>query len=96
MKDTLFTLTLLDYANNKVEFTLTKPFKAILISVVTGDEIAYVTYDDNSIDIFDSSKNRLDDYNDYDYWLYNEDMEIDIYDDFALRKNSYDMKNKIL
>ena len=91
MENNLFTLTLLDHASNKVDFTLTKPFKSILINVVSGDEIANVTYDDNSIDNFDSSKDRVVDYQDYYYWLYNEDMEIDIYDDFVLRKNSYDI-----
>ena len=95
MKNILPTLTLLDYSNNKVDFTLTKPFKSIFIDVVTGDEIAHVRYDDDSIDVFDSSKDRIFDCHDYSYWLYNEKLKIDIYDDFVLRKNSYDIMDNM-
>lgn len=86
------TITLFDYADNRKEFTPSKPFKTIRIEVISGDEIAFVTYDDNTVEIFDSSDCRIMDYFDYEYILYDEERDINIYDFWVTRRNSYDME----
>lgn len=86
------TITLLDYNGKKREITPSKPFKAIRIEVVSGDEIAFVTYDDNTVESFDSSDCRIMNYFDYEYMLYDEERDINIYDFWVTRKDSYDME----
>lgn len=90
------TIALFDYEDTRKEFTLSKPFKAIRIEVISGDEVAFVTYDDNTIETFDSSYCRFVDYYDYEYILYDEEQDINIYDDWVTRRNSYDIKGWVL
>lgn len=87
-------LKLFDWNNNYSETTIDidnlSSVESITIRVITGDEIAYVNYKDGSSEKFDSSKDRLMDYDDGSYTLY-VDGEVNLIDEFLERKDSYDM-----
>lgn len=87
-------LKLFDWNNNYSETTIDiddlSSVESITIRVITGDEIAYVNYKDGSSKKFDSSKDRLMDYDDGSYTLY-VDGQVNLIDEFLERKDSYDM-----
>ncbi len=87
-------LKLFDWNNNYSETTIDidnlSSVESITIRVITGDEIAYVNYKDGSSKKFDSSKDRLMDYDDGSYTLY-VDGQVNLIDEFLNRKDSYDM-----
>lgn len=87
-------LKLFDWNNNYSETTIDidnlSSVESITIRVITGDEIAYVNYKDGSSKKFDSSKDRLIDYDDGSYTLY-VDGQVNLIDEFLNRKDSYDM-----
>ncbi len=60
----------------------------IFITVLTGDEIATVTFADGHEEIFDSSNNRLADFDDGFYTLYRKG-EVNQLDKFLGRDSSY-------
>lgn len=87
------TITLMDYAGKKTEFSIPnfEDVLTIVIQIVTGDEIAMVIYDDGTIDEFDSSGDRLNNYFDGEYTVYNKVKGINFLDDpkFLEREDSY-------
>lgn len=87
-------LKLFDWNNNYSETTIDidnlSSVESITIRVITGDEIAYINYKDGSSKKFDSSKDRLIDYDDGSYTLY-VDGQVNLIDEFLNRKDSYDM-----
>lgn len=87
-------LVLIDYADNKVEFEIgdIEQIGRIDIDVITGDEIATVTYKDYTVRKF-VSEHAFINYHDLSYSIYAPNEGIDlIHDDKWLhRKNSYDV-----
>lgn len=64
-----------DYINRPVEVELPdKEIKAILVQILTGDEIGYVLFEDGSQFSFDASMERVTDYNDGAYLVKKEHL----------------------
>lgn len=64
-----------DYINRPVEVELPdKEIKAILVQILTGDEIGYVLFEDGSQLSFDASMERVTDYNDGAYLVKKEHL----------------------
>lgn len=68
-------IRLVDYQGIRKEFELKDVPKYIYILVVSGDEVAHITYNDNSNDIFDTSDCRHINYYDGEYTLPIEKLE---------------------
>ena len=87
-------ITLVNYESTRINFNLKdKPINSIKIRVVSGDEIAIITYTDNRTDVFDSDikEERKVDYFDGEYYLWS-----DLIDTFSqLKGASYDRYNAI-
>lgn len=71
-------LEIMDYSNIKTKTTidlnkLDEIFE-IRILVITGDEICEVIYENGKRETFDSSDNRMSDFYDGDYVLYNKKL----------------------
>jgi len=88
------TITLMDYADRKVTHDIgdIENIGTIDIEVITGDEIAVVTYKDGTIKRFDSSDSRIYDFYDNEYEIYNAETGVNYLnsDEFLKRESSYD------
>lgn len=86
-------LRLMDYAGGSKTFEIgdIENIARITIRVITGDEIATVIYKDYSSKEFDSSYDRMIDYFDDMYDIYNITSGLNLLDDpeFKNRKSSY-------
>ena len=86
-------LRLMDYAggSNTFEIGDIEKIARIMITVITGDEIATVIYKDYSIEKFDSSYDRRADFFDDEYDIYDITSGLNLLDDpkFKNRKTSY-------
>jgi len=87
-------IKLLDYSNKKITVDIGKKenVATIDITVMSGDEIANVTYKDYSRAIFDSSNDRIMDYFDDSYRVYDFQKTDNLIDNpkWLQRKSSYD------
>lgn len=88
-------INLIDYNNCKhpVDIGDLDNIKTMAIHVVTGDEILNVLYKDDTEKVFDSSEDRMRDFDDGAYMVYAfGDWLIDK-DKFMNRKTGYDLLN---
>ena len=87
-------ITLLDYVGNKVVFDVGEKdsIATIDLSVITGDEIANVVYKDYSRKRFDTRDDRMTDYFDDEYELYDFRSQTNLIDNpiWKTRRSSYD------
>ena len=87
------TIKLLDWRGDKVEVDVgnIENIGAMRIEVITGDEILRVLYKDFTIDEFDSSYSRVQDYYDGEYEIYNATTGRNLLEDerFINRTGSY-------
>lgn len=87
-------IILTNYESTRIKFDLkNKSINSIKIRVVSGDEIAIITYVDNRTDVFDSDikGERKVDYFDGEYYIWS-----DVIDTFShLTGTSYDRYNAI-
>lgn len=86
-------LKLLDYNDDATEHEIgnLEDIAAIMIRVVSGDEIANVIYKDYTVKDFDSSDTREMDFYDFDYEIYRFDVKNNLIDNpkFKERRSSY-------
>ena len=87
------TLMLMDYDDRLfdtgIELSrLGEDVLSVFITVLTGDEIATVMFEDGHEEKFDSSENRTMDFYDGSYWLYQKGS-INRLDKFLERGSSY-------
>lgn len=87
-------LILFDYADNKtktgVDLDDLSEILRIDIRVITGDEVARITYKNGDIKIFDGTTAFRDmDFDDGEYCIYQAGVKNDI-DEWIDRKDSYD------
>lgn len=87
-------LKLLDYSDKEVEFEIgeLEDIDSIIIQVISGDEIAHVFYKDGHSDNFDSGVDRLMDFDDGSYIIYDADTGINYMTNpkWVGRSSSYD------
>lgn len=89
-------LVLMDYAGRKVEtdFDLSdenlNKVLSIYIEVITGDEIATIIFKDGTKKTYDSATDRMADFYDGEYCLFNSEQDINIIDLFNKREKTYD------
>lgn len=68
--------TIYDWDNNEKTVTIEdKPIEAIVVNVVSGDETAYIYYEDGTEKYIDSSNNRLESYLDETYLIKKNEVE---------------------
>ena len=88
------TIELMDYRGTKTTFEIGEldDIGSITISVISGDEIAEVIYKNYQTANFDSSHDRIMDFHDECYELYNSETGVNYLDDpkWKNRKSSYD------
>lgn len=89
-------LILMDYAGRKVETdfdlsdeNLNKVLR-IDIEVITGDEIATIIFKDGTKKTYDSATDRMGDFYDGEYCLFNSEKDINLIGLFNSRKKTYD------
>ena len=86
-------LVLMNFNGVKSAVNINKRVKSIEITILSGDEIASVIYEDGTQDIYDSAKlcddGRVVDYFDDEYTLYSVPDKIDLIDKFDKRKTTY-------
>lgn len=86
-------IELLDYASNRVSVDVgdLDDIAKIVISVISGDEVLEVIYKDYTSEVFDSSTDRMMDFYDDEYEIYNVDEPYNLIDipEFINRKTSY-------
>lgn len=86
-------LILLDYDCNEchtgIDLAHLDDILRIDIEVLSGDEIARVLYKNGDMEEFDSSEDRIIDYADNEYCIYQAGVKNEI-DDWLKRGNSYD------
>lgn len=91
-------IELMDYQSKKVTFDIgnIEDIVKIVIEVLTGDEVATVLYRDYNIKKFDSSYERMTDYYDYEYIVYDAINGINLLNDeiFLNREDTYDLELK--
>ena len=84
---------LLNYAGNAVEVDVgdIETIGAMRIRIVTGDEILTVVYKDYTTKEFDSCNDRLNNWRDGKYDIYNAATGLNLFNDeaFMKRKSSY-------
>lgn len=88
-----------DWDNNEKIVTIEdKPIEAIVVNVVSGDETAYIYYEDGTEEYIDSSTQRLTSYLDETYLI--KKSEVENWINFKFRtqapenkKISYDIKS---
>jgi len=87
------TVKLLDYAGEitNVDIGDIDNIASMHIRVLTGDEVLTVTYKDYSVDHFDSSDCRMEDFFDEEYDVYNINTGVNLLEDkaFMERTTSY-------
>lgn len=88
-------INLIDYNDCKhpVDIGDLDNIKIMAIHVVTGDEILYVLYKDDTEKVFDSSDDRMEDFYDGTYPIYAFGHWLIDKDKFINRKTSYDLLN---
>ena len=90
-------LTIMDYSDEKREFDIGDKEDIALItsSVISGDEVAEILYKDFTKRTFDSSDDRMMNYYDFEYELYNCQKEENLINDpsWQNRKTSYDVQD---
>lgn len=62
------------------------------IEVISGDEILYVLYKDYSTEKYDSAEDRIMDFNDAFYCIYDITKNINHLDKWKKRTSSYDIR----
>lgn len=91
-------IELMDYQSKKVTFDIgnIEDIVKIVIEVLTGDEVATVLYRNYNIKKFDSSYERMTDYYDYEYIVYDAINGINLLNDeiFLNREDTYDLELK--
>lgn len=88
-------LVLMDYAGRKIEtdFDLDENLDKVLridIEVITGDEIATIVFKDGTKKTYDSATDRLANYYDGEYCLFNSEQDINLFELFNKREKTYD------
>ena len=87
-------IKLLDYDSQSFEYDIgdLSHIACIDLEVVSGDEIATVLYQDGRTTVFDTSPNRIIDFNDGGYTIYKPSENINLLDDkkWINRETSYD------
>ncbi len=88
-------LEIMDYANNKIKTTIDlnrlDEIQSIIITIISGDEICEVQYKNGKREEFDSSNDRLQDFFDGSYVLYDVLDNTNFIEEFKKRKDSYDI-----
>ena len=96
----IMVIELMDYQSKKVTFDIgnIEDIVKIVIEVLTGDEVATVLYRNYNIKKFDSSCDRLTDYHDYRYIVYDAINGINLLNDeiFLNREDTYDLERKVM
>ena len=90
------TLKIMDYDNNVVDTGLELDLDKILridIEVLSGDEVATVTFTDGKKKTYDSSDCRIMDFYDGEYTIYSKSEGINIIDKWEKRESSYDCES---
>lgn len=91
-------IELMDYQSKKVTFDIgnIEDIVLIVIRVLSGDEVATVLYRNYTIKTFDSSYERMADYHDYEYIVYDAINGINLLNDdiFLNREDTYDLELK--
>lgn len=86
-------LTLIDFERNvlTVDVGDIKDIARISITILSGDEVAFVTYKDGATNVFDSSSTRIIDYWDGEYTVYDVSTGVNLLDDdhWKTRGTSY-------
>ena len=85
-------ITLYDFEPSTKEFEIgeLEDIVSIEIMILSGDELACVTYKDRTVSWFDSSEDRFTDYYDGGYTIYDIADGTNIIDAWKERKDSYD------
>lgn len=76
-------LTIYDFSDNPTEITL-KNFdniSFILLTIISGDETLLVKYKDGAENRFDAATNRVNDFNDGSYFIYESTLGGNLIDD---------------
>lgn len=93
-------IELMDYQSKKVTFDIgnIEDIVKIVIEVLTGDEVATVLYRNYNIKKFDSSYERMTDYHDYEYIVYDAINGVNLLNDeiFLNREDTYDLERKVM
>ena len=86
-------ITLMNYNDEKTAFEVgeLQDIATMEIEIVSGDEILCVTYNDGSSATFDTGLDRIMDFYDGDYVLYDKNAETNLLDDenWLNRADSY-------
>ena len=92
-------LTIMDYKSRKKEIDIGEidDILAIHIKILTGDEIAVVINKNGDIDMYDSSHDRMVDYYDGEYTIYQPSINVDRLEDpkWLERTSSYAFEEDI-
>lgn len=87
-------LEIMDYKNDKTKTTIDlnklDEIQSIRIEIITGDEICEVQYKNGKRETFDSSNERIQDFFDDSYVLYDVLDNTNFIEEFKKRENSYD------
>lgn len=85
-------LKLLDYRDKPTEFEIGEldTIKSIEIEVISGDEVAIVTRKDGYVDTYDTGSDRILDFNDNSYIIYDPEENVNLLEDeeWLQRKDS--------
>ena len=84
-------LEIMNYKGKKKKVPINlKHIKSIYIHVITGDEICEIEYNYGEYKEYDSSNNRIFDFIDGGYCIYDISENINYINEFKTRKSSYD------
>lgn len=86
-------ITIYDWEGESTTFEVDlSKVKAIIIDIISGDEIASVKYDDENVEVYDSSTSRTHDFYDSTYTIYNPEKGINLLDneEWLASTDSYD------
>lgn len=90
-------LELMDWKWRKIETPIDldnlSEIGQIEIRVISGDEVAIVTYKSGKQEVYDSSNDRIQDILDYKYILWYQDHFVIDKDTFLWRSNTYSVAN---
>jgi hypothetical protein len=92
------TIKLMDYAGTKKSIVIDnfEDVVRLTIEVVSGDEILHVLYNNYDIKEYDSSNDRMMDFADDEYCIYDTTKDINLISKWAKRKSSYDRYNRYM
>lgn len=91
------TITIMDYRERKSKVKIDN-FENVVrleIEVISGDEILYVLYKDYTSKKYDSANNRVENYLDAFYCIYDITKNIDYLDKWKKRTSSYDIRLEV-